>query len=157
METHIAEQIRNKFPSINIRHVQGDVIGVGMIRLGFYPYITAHPPENKYHDALRKFCLSLNRQISDRQVQEEKLRSLNERIDELAREMDYIDMIKTQIDPKKQQIIEQDISAVMSEVLNILPEAAQNRPLFGSLAVLNQIISKNIYEILDDIISDMRF
>ena len=80
--------------------------------------------------------MTLNRELRDRQIPIELVRSINQSISELAREVEDIKPRKEQeIDYEKQKKIEAKTAGVIQRVLDALPTAAETATMFTPLYI----------------------
>jgi hypothetical protein len=152
---------------INISGTHGDVTGVGITGSGNITgknivvgdgTINASEQRlteiqnDEYATSLKEFSQTLNNQLKGLQVSEEQVKSINESIDELAREVKDIKPGKEQeIDYAKQTNIEAKTASVIQKVLDVLPQAAETAATFTPLAPFSKLIGKGIQGIVDAI------
>lgn len=152
--------------AIHISGVQGDVSGIisggsgniagkniviGSGTINVNEQQLAKIP-NEYAESLRAFSENINKQLQNRQIPEEQVRSINESMNELAKQIEDIKPGKEQeIDYEKQKNIEAKTGGVIQRVLNILPQAAETATTFTPLAPLSKLIGKGVQEIVNAI------
>jgi SMC interacting uncharacterized protein involved in chromosome segregation len=101
---------------------------------------------------LKKFSYEINNQLKGLQISEEQVKSINESIDELAKEVKDIKPGKEEeIDYVKQTNVEAKTASVIQKVLDVLPEAAQTAATFTPLAPFSKLIGKGVQAIVDAI------
>lgn len=124
----------------------GDVIGVGVsgsgniigknivVRSGTINVSEQHLKQiqnNEYAEGLKEFSENLNSRLKGQQIPEEQIKSINQSIDELAKEVkDIKPEQEEKIDYAKQITVEAKTTSVIQKVLDVLPEAAQTAATF---------------------------
>jgi len=107
---------------------------------------------NEYAQSLKQFSEIINNQLKGLQVPEERVKSINESIDELAKEVKDIKPGKEQeIDYVKQTNVEAKTASLIQKVLDVLPQAAENVATFTPLAPFSKLIGKGVQGIVDAI------
>jgi hypothetical protein len=152
--------------SINISNVQGEVSGVslggsgnivgknivvGSGTINVSEQQLAKIP-NEYAESLRAFSEAIVKQLKDRQIPEEQVKSINQSMNELAKEVEDIKPGKEQeIDYAKQANIEAKTAGVIQRVLTVLPQAAETAATFTPLAPFSKLIGKGVQEFVNAI------
>jgi hypothetical protein len=152
---------------INISGTHGDVIGVGVTGSGnitgkniIVGDGTINASEQRlteiqndeYVTSLKEFSETLNSQLKGLQVSEEKVKSINKSIDELAIEVKDVKPEKQQgIDYVKQTNLEAKTANVIQKVLDVLPQTAETAATFTPLAPFSKLIGKGVQELVDAI------
>jgi hypothetical protein len=154
--------------SINIQGTGGDVFGVGVRGSGnvigknivvgsgtinVSQQELAKIPVPEYANALKEFSESVNQQLKGTQIPEEKVKDINNNLNELAKEVQDIkpEEEQQQIDYVKQTQIESKTATTIQKVLDVLPEAAQTAATFTPLAPFSKLIGKGVQGIVDAI------
>src|ERR1051326_7712923 len=154
--------------SINIQGTGGGVFGVGVrgsgniigknIVVGSGTINVSQQelskiPVSEYANALREFSESVNQQLKGRQIPEEKVKEINNNLNELAKEVQDIkpEEEQQQIDYVKQTQIESKTATTIQKVLDVLPEAAETASTFTPLAPFSKLIGKGVQGIVDAI------
>ena len=107
---------------------------------------------NEYADSLKKFFESINNQLKGQQLPEDQIKSINESINELAKEVkDIKPGQEEQIDYVKQTNVEANTATVIQKVLDVLPQAAETAATFTPLAPFSKLIGKGVQGIVDAI------
>ena len=149
---------------INISGNQGDVIGVGVsgsdnfigknIVVGSGT-INANQTElqnspNEYTKAIKDFSVSINEQLKGRQISEEKVKSINNDLTQLGKEVEGIDPGKEEkVDYVKKLQVEGKTASLVQNILSVLPEVAETVSTFTPLAPFSKIIGKSVKSIVD--------
>jgi hypothetical protein len=157
----------NTRESIYIQGTGGDVFGVGVrgsgnvigknILVGSGIINVSQQelekiPVSEYANALKEFSESVDQQLSGRQIPEEKVKDVNNSLNELAKEVQDIKPgEEQQIDYVKQTQIESKTATAIQKVLNVLPEAAETAATFTPLAPFSKLIGKGVQGIVDAI------
>lgn len=154
--------------SINIQGTGGDVFGVGVRGSGnvigknivvgsgtinVSQQELAKIPVPEYANALKEFSDSVNQQLKGTQIPEEKVKDINNNLNELAKEVQDIKPgeEQQQIDYVKQTQIESKTATTIQKVLDVLPEAAETVATFTPLAPFSKLIGKGVQGIVDAI------
>jgi len=158
--------------SVNIENTGGDVVGVGVSGSGNIigknvvvgsGTINVSETElqripNEYSQALKEFSENINRQLKGKQIPEEEVKSINNNMNELAKEVEDIkpgeegeQQKEEQIDYVKQTQIETKTASLIQRVLKVLPEAAETAATFTPLAPFSKLIGKGTQQIVDAI------
>lgn len=154
--------------SINIQGTGGDVFGVGVRGSGnvigknivvgsgtinVSQQELAKIPVPEYANALKEFSDSVNQQLKGTQIPEEKVKDINNNLNELAKEVQDIKPgeEEQQIDYVKQTQIESKTATTIQKVLDVLPEAAETVATFTPLAPFSKLIGKGVQGIVDAI------
>ncbi len=154
--------------SIKIERTGGDVIGVGVSGSGNVigknivvgsgtinvSQTQLQQIPNEYATALKEFSEEINNQLKGKQLPEEQIKSVNNSLEELAKEVQDVKPEKEgeqEIDYAKQVNIECKTVGVIQRVLNLLPEAAETAATFTPLAPFSKLIGKGIKTIVDAI------
>jgi SMC interacting uncharacterized protein involved in chromosome segregation len=107
---------------------------------------------NEYAESLRTFSENLNKQLQNRQIPEEQVKSINQSINELAKQIEVIKPGKGQeLDYEKQKNLEAKTGGVIQRVLNVLPQAAETAATFTPLNPLSKLIGRGVQEIVNEI------
>jgi hypothetical protein len=109
---------------------------------------------NDYAESLKQFSDTINDQLKGRQIPEEKVKSINESINELAKEVQDIKPGKEGeqvLDYVKQTNVEAKTASVIQKVLDVLPQAAETTATFTPLAPFSKLIGKGVQGIVDAI------
>jgi hypothetical protein len=107
---------------------------------------------NVFAQGLRDFSENVNKQLIDRQIPEEQVKSINQSMNELAKEVEDISSGKEQeIDYVKRTNIEGKTASVIQGVLNVLPQGAETVAMFTPLAPFSKLIGKGIQDIVNAI------
>src|SRR5919199_2308871 len=152
---------------INISGTHGDVMGVGVsgsgniigknIVVGSGTISVSEQrltqiQNNEYAESLKQFSETINNQLKGRQIPEEKVKSINQSINELAEEVKDLKPGKEQeLDYVKQTNVEAKTASVIQKVLDILPQAAETTATFTPLAPFSKLIGKGVQGIVDAI------
>ena len=160
--------------SINIENTRGDVFGVGVSgsghTIGKYVVVGSgtinvsntelQKIPNEYAQALKEFSENINQQLRGKQIPEEEVKSINNNMNELAKEVEDIkqpgkegkqEQQEEQIDYVKQTQIETKTASLIQRVLKVLPEAAETAATFTPLAPFSKLIGKGTQQIVDAI------
>jgi hypothetical protein len=159
--------------SVNIENTGGDVYGVGVSGSGNIigknvvigsGTINVSETElqkipNEYAQALKSFSENINQQLKGKQIPEEEVKSINNNMNELAKEVEDIkqpregkqEQQEEQIDYVKQTQIETKTASLIQRVLKVLPEAAETTATFTPLAPFSKLIGKGTQQIVDAI------
>src|SRR5688572_27505533 len=147
----------DKKNSVNIENTGGDVIGVGVSGSGNVigknvvvgsGTINASETQlqripSEYANALKEFSENINQQLKGRQIPEEEVKSINNSMNELAKEVEDIKPAKEEeIDYLKQTQVESKTASLIQRVLTVLPEAAETAATFTPLAPFSKLIGK---------------
>jgi hypothetical protein len=150
---------------INITGTHGDVIGTGVSGAGniigknivvgdgtinVSEQRLTQIQNNEYAESLKQFSETINNQLKGRQVPEEKVKSINESINELAEEVKDVKPGK-EVDYVKQTNVEAKTAGVIQKVLDVLPQAAETTATFTPLAPFSKLIGKGVQGIVDAI------
>jgi hypothetical protein len=107
---------------------------------------------NVYAQCLRDFSENINKQLKDRQIPDDQIKSINQSMSELAKEVEDIKPGKEQeIDYVKQINIEGKTASVIQKVYNVLPQTAETAAAFTPLAPFSKLIGKSVQEIVNAI------
>jgi hypothetical protein len=152
---------------IHISGVQGDVSGivsggigniaaknvvVGSGTINVSEQQLARIQNNEYAQSLRGFSENVNKQLKDRQIPEQQIKSINQSMSELAKEVeDLRPGEKQEIAYVKQTNIEAKTASVVQRVLNVLPQAAETAAVFTPLAPFSKLIGKGMQEMVNAI------
>jgi predicted transglutaminase-like cysteine proteinase len=118
------------------------VIGAGSINIREHQL--AKIP-NEYAESLRTFSESISKQLKDHHKPMEEVNSINQSMNEFAKEVEDITVGKEQeIDYAKQTNIEATTAGVIQSVLNALPQAAETAATFTPLAPVSKLIGKGV-------------
>jgi soluble cytochrome b562 len=163
--------------SIKIEKTGGDVFGVGVSGSGHTigknivvgsGTINVSETElqkipNEYAQALKDFSESINRQLKGKQIPEEEVKSINNNMNELAKEVEDIkqpgkegEQQEAEIDYVKQTQIETKTASLIQRVLQVLPEAAETAATFTPLAPFSKLIGKGTQQIVNAITKGKR-
>jgi hypothetical protein len=157
---------RKNSSSININHAGGDVYGVGVSGSGNIigknvivgsgtinvSQTQRQQIPTEYATALKEFSEEMNNQLKGKQVPEEQIKSVNNSLQELAKEVQNVKPEnEEQIDYAKQVNIESKTVSVVQKVLNLLPETAETAATFTPLAPFSKLIGKGVKQIVDAI------
>jgi molecular chaperone GrpE (heat shock protein) len=103
-------------------------------------------------ESLKQFSENINNQLKGLQVSEDKVKSINESIDALAKEVEDIKLgTEQEIDYVKEANVNAKTASVIQKVLDVLPHAAETAATFTPLAPFSKIIGKGVQEIVDTI------
>ncbi|MFL6401379.1 MAG: hypothetical protein ACJ72J_17610, partial [Nitrososphaeraceae archaeon] len=152
---------------INISGTQGDVMGVGFSGSGnivgknivvgdgtinINEQRLTQIQNNEYAESLKQFSDTINDQLKGQQIPEEKVKSINQSINELAEEVKDIKPGKEEeVDYVKQTNVEAKTASVIQKVLDVLPQAAETAATFTPLAPFSKLIGKGVQGIVDAI------
>jgi hypothetical protein len=170
-EDRVLAETNRKNSSINIDHAGGDVFGVGVSGSGNVigknvvvgsgtinvSQTQLQQIPNEYAMALKEFSEEINNRLKGKQVPEEQVKSVNNSLEELAKEVQDVKPPKEgggeqeQIDYAKQVNIESKTVSVVQKVLNLLPEAAETAATFTPLAPFSKLIGKGVTQIVNAI------
>ena len=151
---------------IHISGVSGDIIGVGVSGEGnivgknvvigsgsinVSDQRFAKIQNNEYVESLKNFSKTINERLNGRQISEDKLRMINNTINELAKETEDIEKGKrvSEIDYVKRTAIESKTATLVQQVLRILPTAVETAAAFSPLAPFSKLIGKGVQQIVD--------
>lgn len=157
------DKIGNK-DSINISGNQGDVFGVGFsgsgnvigknIVIGSGTINVSKQElakvDSEYADALKQFSESLNQQLKGKQIPEDKVKDINNSLNELAKEVKDVKPGQ-EIDYEKQKTIEAKTGGIIQRILNVLPQVAETAATFTPLASFSKLIGKGVEQIVDEV------
>ena len=163
----VSPSMENEKGDIHISTVQGNVSGiisggtgniagkyvvVGSGTINVSEQQLARIQNNDYAQSLRDFSENINKQLKDRQIPEEQIKSINQSMDELAKEVEDIQPGKDQeIDYVKQTNVEAKTASVIQKVLNVLPQVPETAVTFTPLAPISKLIGKGVQEIVNAI------
>ena len=153
---------------INISGTHGDVFGVGVsgsgniigknIVIGDGTITVSEQrlteiQNNEYAQSLKAFSETINEQLKGRQIPEEEVKSINNTMNELAKEVEDVKpgQEEEEIDYVKQTQVESKTATLIQKVLTVLPEAAETAATFTPLAPFSKIIGKGVQGIVDAI------
>jgi hypothetical protein len=151
---------------IHIGGVQGDVSGVSVggsgnivgknIEVGSGTINVSQQQlakiPSEYAESLKAFSNTINQQLRNCEIPEEQVKSINQSMIELAKEVEDVKPGEEQeIDYEKQTKIESKTAGVIQRVLNALPEAAETAATFTPLAPFSKLIGKGVQTIVDAI------
>jgi hypothetical protein len=125
------------------------VVGDGTINVSEQRF--AQIQDNEYVENLKKFSENINNQLKGLQVSEEQVKSINESINELAKEVKDIKPGKEEVDYVKQTNVEAKTANVIQKVLDVLPQVAETATTFTPLAPFSKLIGKGVQGIVDAI------
>jgi SMC interacting uncharacterized protein involved in chromosome segregation len=109
-------------------------------------------PNNEYAESLKQFSETINDQLKGRHIPEEKVKSINQSINELAEEVKDVKPGKEEeVDYVKQTNVEAKTASVIQKVLDVLPQAAETTATFTPLAPFSKLIGKGVQGIVDAI------
>jgi uncharacterized membrane protein YvbJ len=152
--------------SVNIENTKGDVIGVGVSGSGHIigknivvgsGTINVSETElqkipNEYAQALKEFSETINQQLKGKQILEEEVKSINNNMDQLAKEVEDVKPGKEdEVDYVKQTQVETKTASLIQRVLKVLPEAAETAATFTPLAPFSKLIGKGTQQMVDAI------
>lgn len=152
--------------SVKIENTGGDVYGVGVSGSGnvigknvVVGSGTINVSENQlqkipaeYAQALKEFSENVNQQLKGRQIPEEEVKSINNNMNELAKEVEDVKPGKeAEVDYVKQTQVETKTASLIQRVLTVLPEAAETAATFTPLAPFSKLIGKGTQQIVDAI------
>jgi zinc-ribbon domain len=153
---------------INIHGTHGDVIGTGVSGAGniigknivvgdgtinVNEQQLTQIQNNEYAESLKEFSETINSQLKGRQIPEEKVKSINQSINELAEEVKDVKLGKEEeVDYVKQTNVEAKTASVIQKVLDVLPQAAETTATFTPLAPFSKLIGKGVRGIVDAIV-----
>jgi hypothetical protein len=132
--------------SIRVGNITGDgtVIGknvnIGSVNIN-KQHLSGMPPE--YAKGLEDFSKLLNQELKNNGVPEEKSKPIQESVDELAKETQDV-KAGADVPYIKKVTVEAKLANVVQQVLNVLPQAAQDAALFTPLAPFGKLIGKGI-------------
>jgi hypothetical protein len=135
---------------INIGETHGDIVGVGFSGSRNIIGKNIVVGDNEYAESLKQFSETINDQLKGRQVPEEKVKSINQSINELAEEVQDVKPGK-ELDYVKQTNVEAKTASVIQKVLDVLPQAAETATTFTPLAPFSKLIGKGVQGIVDAI------
>ena len=156
--------------SINIDHAAGDVIGVGVSGSGHIigknvvagsgtinvSQTQLQQIPDEYATALKVFSEKINNQLKGKELAEEQIRSVNNSLEELAKEVQDVKPEREeegqQTDNAKQAKIESKTVSVVQKVINLLPETAETAAAFTPLAPFSKLIGKGVKVIVDAVV-----
>ena len=151
---------------INISGNKGDVIGVGVSGSGNVigknivigsGTINVNETEiqktpDEYSKALKEFSENINEQLKGRQIPEDKVKSINSDISELAKEVEDVKPGQEEkVDYVKKLQVEGKTASLVQKILEVLPEAAETASAFTPLAPFSKIIGKTVKNLIDAI------
>ena len=129
-----------------LTHQNSGTINVSQTQLQHIP--------NEYATALKEFSEQINNQLEGKQLPEEQIKSVNNSLEELVKEVQDVKPEKEgeqKIDYAKKISIESKTVSVIQKVLNLLPEAAETAATFTPLAPFSKLIGKGIKTVVDAI------
>jgi hypothetical protein len=108
---------------------------------------------NEYAQALKEFSDSINQQLKGRQIPKEEVESINNSLNELAKQVEDVKAGSEgeEIDYVKQTEVESKTASLIQKILYVLPEAAETAATFTPLAPFSKIIGKGTRQIVDAI------
>jgi len=116
-----------------------------------YKYAICGIPQ-MMHLTLKAIFWDYKRPTQRCQISEEKVKSINESINELAEEVQDVKPGKVQeLDYVKQTNVEAKTASVIQKVLDVLPRAAETTATFTPLAPFSKLIGKGVQGIVDAI------
>jgi hypothetical protein len=153
---------------INITGTHGDVIGTGVSGTGniigknivvgsgtisVSEQQLARLPD-KYAQSLKTFSDTINEQLKGQQVQEDKVKEVNETLNDFAKEAEDIKPGEEQnISPGKKRVLNGKFGNVVRGVLKALPTAARiGSSLFAPLAPFSNAIGESVEKVVADYI-----
>ena len=147
-----------------ISDVQGDIIGgsisgsgnivgknivVGPGTINISEQRLEKIQNNEYTESLKAFSEMINNQLKDRRIPEEKVKSINQNLDDLAKEIEEIKPGKEKLDYVKQMNVESKTATLIQKILDVLPEAAETASTFTPLAPFSKLIGKGVQQIVN--------
>ena len=139
---------------INISGTQGDVIGacvsgghiigknivVGDGTINVSDQRLTQIQNNEYAESLKQFSETINNQLKGRQVPEEKVKSINQSINELAEEVKDLKPGKEQeIDYVKQTNVEAKTASIIQKSIRCSPPNSRNSSYIYTTSSVQQI------------------
>jgi hypothetical protein len=152
--------------SINISGNKGDVFGVGFTGSGNIigknivvgsGTINVSKQElakvdSEYANALQEFSNNINQKLKGQQIPEEQVQEINNRLNELTKEVEGIKPGQEEgIDYEKQKNIEAKTGGLIQRILKVLPQAAETAATFTPLAPFSKLIGKGVEQLVDEI------
>jgi rubrerythrin len=162
---NLSDKADNK-NSFNISDTKGDVFGVGFSGSGNIigknivvgsGTINVSKQElakvdSEYANALQDFSDKINQQLNGRQIPEEQVKEINNRLNDLTKEVEGIKPgQEEEIDYEKQKNIEAKTGGLIQRILKVLPQAAETVATFTPLAPFSKLIGKGIEQLVDEI------
>ncbi len=158
---------------IHISGVQGDVFGVGFSSSGNIVgknivvgsgTINVSKQElsrvdSEYAKALTDFSSQINRELKGQQIPEDQVKDINNKLNELAKEVQDIKPGKEEeISYEKQKNIEAKTGGLMQKVIKVLPTVAQAATAFMPMApIFSKLIGKGVEQLIDEITKRKNF
>lgn len=131
-------------------NIAGKYIVVGSGTISVSEQQLARIQNNEYMQALKDFSENINKQLKDRQIPEEQIKSINQSMNELAKEVEDVKQ-EQKIDYVKQTKVEAKSASLIQKILNVLPQAAETAALFTPLAPFSKLIGKGTQEMVNAI------
>jgi hypothetical protein len=153
---------------INISRTRGDVMGVGVSGSGNIigknivvgsGTISVNEQQlqklsDQYAQSLKTFSNSLNEQLKGQQVPEDKVKEVNDTLNDFAKEAEDVKPGEEQnISPGKKRVLNGKFGNVVRGVLKALPTAARiGSSLFAPLAPFSNAIGESVEKVVADYI-----
>lgn len=140
---------------INISDVKGDVFGVGKHAVGIkinQQQLAKIPDE--YNKSLQDFSAAINQQLKTHNIRKEQVASLQDKINELTKEIEDIKNTDD-ISFAKKTSIKGRLAALAEGTLKILPKTTETLTTFTPLAPLSKLIGEGVEEIVKAIQKDV--
>jgi hypothetical protein len=101
---------------------------------------------------LKNFSDTLNRQLKDQQVSEDKVKEVNDTLKDFAQEVqDVKPEEENNINPGKRRVLNGKFGSVVRSVLKVLPTAARiGSSLFVPLAPFSSLIGETVEKVVAD-------
>jgi hypothetical protein len=110
--------------------------------------------DSQYTTALQEFSNKVNQRLKGHQVPEDQVQEINQRLNELAKEIKYIKSgLEEKIDYEKQKNIEPKPVGITQRVLKVLPQAVETVSTFTPLAPFSKLVRKGVEQLFDEISS----
>ena len=106
---------------------------------------------------MQEFSDRLNSQLNGLQVPEEQVKEINNRLNELTKEVEGIKPgQEEEIDYEKQKNIEAKTGGLIQRVLKVLPQSAETAATFTPLAPFSKLIGKGVEQLVDEVSNRMK-
>jgi len=156
---------------IGVTDVKGDIIGVGVSNsnniIGKNIIISSDTikvnkqelakVDSKYANALQEFSYKLNQELKGREMPEDQIHEINNRLNELAKEIKGVKAEEEQkINYEKQKSSEAKTDDLIQIVSEIMPQQAKTATTFTPLAPISKLIGKSVEHLVDEISKRMK-
>jgi hypothetical protein len=152
--------------NISISNTEGDVFGVGVSGPGNIigkdivvgngtinvdVDTLSKIESNEYAESLKDFSQAVNNRLKGLQVKEEQVNSINQDVDDLAKEVQDIKPDQQKVDYIKKIAVESKTATLIQRVLSVLPQTAEVITTFTPLAPFSKLLGKGVKNIVEAI------